>query len=667
MNLYVSPSGNLPSRLAPASGVCVGHMRLSLLNMLAGAVALGALLVNPAVAQSSAAAMAEAAAFQGGPVKLTQPMSRSAAQGNDAKRPLVTGERSSRDMPDKLGREDGGPMRQEPPLTEFETFVSRIMATGKSARDKDGEPLFQVRRFGADLVSGAGPESTEESTTLVPEDYVLGAGDEILLNLWGGVEANLRLRVDRTGVVAIPRVGSIAVTGVRFADLKGVISQRVATQFRNFDLSVALGEVKSMRVYVTGFVQKPGAYSVSNLSTMLQAMMLAGGPTPVGSFRNIQLRRGNLLVSTLDLYDFLLKGDRSADRMLRSGDVIHVGAVGAQVGVVGSVNNPAVFELRATETVADALRMAGGMSAVANRGQAALYSFDDKSGQALKDLSLKTDLGVELRHGDVLRVFSSADISRPNQGLSKKVRVEGEVLRPGDYVLAAGSSLRDALRAAGGLTSGAFLFGTEFNRESVRVAQQESYDRSLLELETEFKKAATGPKSDDTVEDTAMRGVGQTKLIERLRAVKPSGRVVLQFAGNGTDLPDMLVEDGDRLYVPAKPSTVSVYGSVFNAGSFLFAPGRELDEYLRQSGGPTKSADKGSVFVIRANGEVVSSRARKSGWFIDGQIGGLQALAGDTIFVPEEINKTSSMRETKDWAQILYQFALGVATFKSIK
>ncbi|MBT9458367.1 MAG: SLBB domain-containing protein, partial [Burkholderiaceae bacterium] len=570
------------------------------------------------------------------------------------------------EVSEKVTREEGITVRPDPGLSEFELFVSRMAATGKSVRDKDGEPVIQVRRYGIDLALGIVAEEADEGPTLVPEDYVLGAGDEILLNLWGGVEANLRLRVDRTGVVAIPRVGSVALNGVRFSDLKKVLAQRVATQFRNFDLSVALGEVKAMRVYVTGFVQKPGAYSVSGLSTMLQAVMQAGGPTAVGSYRNIQLRRANAVISTLDLYDFMLKGDRSADRLLRSGDVIHVGAIGAQVGVVGSVNNPAVFEVHGSETVADALRMAGGVSAVANRVHAALHSFDDKSGQALRDLSLKSDSGLPLRHGDVLRVFSAADISRPNQGASKKVRVEGEVQRPGDYVLAAGSTLRDALKAAGGPTSGAFLFGAEFNRESVRVAQQESYERSLRDLETEFKKAALGPKSDEAPEDTVMRSVGQGKLIERLRAVRPSGRVVLQSAGASNELPDMLVEDGDRLYIPAQPTTVSVFGSVFNAGSYMYTAGRDLDEYLRQSGGPTKTADKGSVFVIRANGSVVSSLARKSGWFTDGSIDGVQAMAGDTIFVPENIYKTSSMRETKDWAQILYQFALGVATIKSI-
>lgn len=608
------------------------------------------------------------ASISGGPVRLPQPQTRQATKTGDNKRKgSVQGDRNVREVTEKVTREEGVTVRPDPGLSDFEVFVSRLAASSRAVLSKENDQPIVIRRFGLDLATGAIADETDDGPTLVPEDYIVGPGDEMLLNLWGGVEANLRLRVDRSGAVAIPRIGSVTVNGVRFADLRRVISERVGKQFRNFDLSVALGEVKSIRVYVSGFVAKPGAYPVSGLSTMLQAVMLAGGPNAVGSYRNIQLRRANAVISTLDLYDFMLKGDRSADRLLRSGDVIHVGSVGSQVGVIGSVNNPAVFELRASDTVTDVLRMAAGVSAVASRGQAALYSFEDKAGRSLKTLDLKADSQVQLRHGDVLRIFSVADISQPNQDAGKKIRVEGEVLRPGDYVLPAGSSLRDALSAAGGLTGNAFLFGTEFNRESVRMAQQESYERSLLDLETEFRKSLNGPKMDERPEDKNMRGLAQNKLIERLRAVKPSGRVVMQFTSNDNQLPLLLLEDGDRIYVPAKPTTVSVYGSVFNAGSYLFTPGRELDEYLRQSGGPTKEADKSSVFVVRANGEVISSRMRKGGWFSNGDIGAVQAMAGDTIFVPEEFHRTASIQETKDWAQILYQFAIGVATVKAIK
>nr|WP_316640613.1 SLBB domain-containing protein [uncultured Roseateles sp.] len=640
-----------------------------------GLLLLCALAAEPVLAQNANPVL-DPTSVQGGPVRLMQPSSPQAG-------PTMPTEtrRGSRNEADAAARNGNSDRRQRDDFdafrpvylpSEFELFVRQLAGASQvrsldSLRQEDDPTL--IRRFGAELITGSTWTNLPDGPALVPDDYVLGPGDEVVLNIWGGVDANLRLTVDRSGRISIPRVGTVSLVGVKYAELRELLSQRVGQQFRNFQLSVALGQLRGVRVYVTGFVQRPGAYSVSSVSTVLQALLAAGGPTPVGSMRNIQLRRGAKLVGGLDLYDLLLRGDRAGDRVLRDEDVIHVAPVGPQVGVIGSVNKAAVFELRSGENIGEVLRMAGGFSAVADRGRLAVHRLNENNAARIRELPLPQSLNLELSHGDVLRVFSAVEVAQPVLRQNKRVRVEGEVLRPGDYVLPAGSSLRDALRAAGGMTSEAFLFGTEFNRESVRLAQQESYERSLRELETEFKKSANGTtvaKGDESTEEVAMRASGQGKLLERLRAVKPSGRVVLQFAANETELPEMTVEDGDRVYVPSKPTTVSVFGSVFNAGSYMFKPGRDLDEYLRQSGGPTKSADKASVFVIRANGSVVSSQARKSGWFTDGDIGGVQAMAGDTIFVPENIYKTSTMRETKDWAQILYQFALGVATVKSI-
>jgi len=673
MNLLVSTSGSSAIRPVRTGHAAPSRWRKALAGGLQGLLLLCALAGGHAQAQGSATTI-DPTSVQGGPVRLLQPGSSPA--GAPVTASTRNGNRNEADLATRSGvgdRRQRDEFDSQRPVvylpSEFELFVRQLAGASQmrsldSLRLEDDPTL--IRRFGAELITGSTWTNLPDGPALVPDDYVLGPGDEVVLNIWGGVDANLRLTVDRSGRISIPRVGTVSLVGVKYSELRDLISQRVGQQFRNFQLSVALGQLRGVRVYVTGFVQRPGAYSVSSVSTVLQALLAAGGPTSVGSMRNIQLRRGAKLVGGLDLYDLLLRGDRSGDRVLRDEDVIHVAAVGPQVGVIGSVNKAAVFELRSGENLGEVLRMAGGFSAVADRARLAVHRLNENNAARIRELPLPQSLNLELGHGDVLRVFSAVEVAQPGLRQNKRVRVEGEVLRPGDYVLPSGSSLRDALRAAGGLTSEAFLFGTEFNRESVRLAQQESYERSLRELETEFKKSATGPKSDESVEDTAMRTNGQTKLIERLRAVKPSGRVVLQFAANETELPEMAVEDGDRVYVPAKPTTVSVFGSVFNAGSYLFAPGRDLEEYLRQSGGPTKTADKGSVFVIRANGSVVSSQARKSGWFTDGDIGGVQAMAGDTIFVPENIYKTSRMRETKDWAQILYQFALGVATIKSI-
>jgi protein involved in polysaccharide export with SLBB domain len=148
--------------------------------------------------------------------------------------------------------------------------------------------------------------------------------------------------------------------------------------------------------------------------------------------------------------------------------------------------------------------------------------------------------------------------------------------------------------------------------------------------------------------------------------LQPSGRIVLEVKPTDRRLPDLLLEDGDRLYVPPRQSTVGVFGSVFNAGSYLFADGRNLDEYLGLAGGPTKGADARSMMVVRANGSVVSGQQR-GGWFGNGApLAGVRAEAGDTLFVPEEIDKTSFTQNAKDWTTIFYNFGLGAAAIKSI-
>jgi len=139
---------------------------------------------------------------------------------------------------------------------------------------------------------------------------------------------------------------------------------------------------------------------------------------------------------------------------------------------------------------------------------------------------------------------------------------------------------------------------------------------------------------------------------------------VLQIPPDATALPNLQIEDGDRISIPALPTSVGVFGSVFNTGNFVYGNDRHIGDYLQQAGGPTRGADKDSVFVVRANGSVVSN-LQNSGWFSSGSLSSLQALPGDTIFVPEEMSKTTGVQNAKDWTQILYQLGLGLAGLRS--
>lgn len=600
---------------------------------------------------TSGAASTSSGSVAGGPVRLQQAPARS------------SGARSSlQELPDERmpDRDEGAGS----PLTrvsgagvdEFEAYVRKLGYAG-------------VQRFGQELITGKASYDTAESSGLVPADYVVGTDDELQIALWGSVDADLRVMVDRSGRISIPRVGTIMVAGVRYGDLTEVISRRVGQVFRNYQISVSLGQIRSVRVYLTGYVKRPGVYTVGGLSSVVNALMRSGGPASAGSLRSIELRRGKDTITRYDLYDLLLKGDRSADRVVQNGDVIHVGPIGPQVALVGSVNRPAIFEMKPGEKVADIVTMAGGFTAVADRHRLAIERLDDRSKTRITQLSLPEDSAQAPGSGDVLRAFSAVEATQPVARQNKRVRIEGEVLKPGEYVLPPGVTTRMAVGLAGGLTPNAYVYGTELTRESVRVAQQQSYDRALRDMETEFARASATQRaiSADEAATFEQRSTATSRLIEKLRQVRPTGRIVLQLEPDASTIPDLPIEDGDRVYVPARPTTVSVFGSVFNSGAFLLESGRTVGDVLNLAGGPTRGSDPGSTFVLRPNGSVLSQLQRSSFFGLVGGVTKLKAEPGDTVFVPEMMNKTTWTQDLKEWTQIMYQFGIGAAALKTLQ
>jgi len=589
---------------------------------------------------STAAGMANEQAGTGGPIRL-----RGTAQGTSTGQ---TGPQDSASQPqapiDRLNR-----------ASEFERHVQDVANGGK-----------EVRRFGAELMANTASVATDFSP-LVPPDYIVQTGDELVVTIWGSVEADLRVQVDRSGRINLPRVGPIMVSGVRYADLNDVISKRVGLVFKNFQVSAGLSQLRGLRVYVTGFVERPGVQVVSSLSTLAQTLIRAGGPSAAGSFRNVQLRRGRQLVTTFDLYDLLINGDRQADQLVQAEDVLFVGPIGPQVALLGSVNRPAIFEIKSGESIADLLRMAGGFAAVADTTRLSIERLDQRAALRVNQISLPAALTSPLSNGDIVRAFNAMSVLYPGEGQNKRIRIEGEVVKPGEYVLPASSTLADALKIAGGTTASAFIYGTEFTRESVRQSQQLNYERALRDLETSVTLQTSSRRATSAEEASVQTATAQaaTRLVDRLRQIKPTGRVILQLPEEGGALPPLAVEDGDRLYIPLRSTVVGVFGSVFNSGSYLFTQGRAVSEYLRLAGGPTTGADDGSTFVVRANGSVVSV-LQSSRWFARSkELDTIRAQPGDTIFVPEDTNKSAALQSVKDWTQIFFQLGVGAAGLKS--
>ena len=704
--------------------------------------------------------------------------------------------------------------------------------------------------------------------TPVPPDYVIGPGDELRIRAWGQVNFQTNVRVDRSGEIFLPQVGPVHVAGMPFSALDAHLRGAVGRVYRNFDLTADVGQIRSIQVYVSGEARRPGVYTISSLSTLVDALFASGGPSIQGSMRHVELRREGAEVTDFDLYDLLIHGDKSKDVKLQSGDVIFIPPAGAQAAVTGSVRNPAIYELRVDELLSALLADAGGVSSVAaearisierieahrdrhamevaydagglatpladgdlvrvfsivplyrqtvilrgntanpgrfawhagmhvsdlipdkdslitrnywwNRTQLGLpapefeaapdlaamrqpaenhaialkapipeeanaqnlselqpnqtelqqeqnLSAQQRAGSSslaaqqaglsarippsaqrteiralapeidwnyavierldpdtLKSTLIPFDLGklvlqhdasqdLELQAGDVVSIFSEADIRVPLAQQTKLVTLGGEFVHAGTYTVEAGETFRHLVERAGGFTPDAYLYGSEFARESTRAVQQARIDEYVQSLGMGIERGnlamASSPAS--SAQDMTSSAAAQTSerdLLASLRQIRATGRIVLRFtpdSGGAASLPDITMEDGDRFIVPPVPATVNVVGAVYDQNSFLYARGRRAGAYLQLAGGPNRDADRRHEFVIRADGEVVSREVEKGLW--GNGFDNLRLNPGDTLVVPEKTFKPSALRGVLDWSQMFSQFALGAAALSIIQ
>jgi polysaccharide export outer membrane protein len=508
-----------------------------------------------------------------------------------------------------------------PPLNEFEKYV----------QDQIPEPL---ERFGSNLLLQQTQGFATPTTTAVPPDYVLNPGDQLDIGLTGTAEGNLRLVVDSEGKIFIPKIGDVNVAGIRYGDLKAMIERRIGAQYRRVTVSVAISKLHGITVYVTGFATTPGAYTMSSLSTMINGVLTAGGPSSGGSYRTVELRRGGQLISTLDLYRLLFDGDKSDDAVLQNGDVLNILPVGPEMAITGSVNHPAIFEAKPGESLADMLRYAGGFNGLADTSRVVVRSLADLDTGGSRQLDAANLAPTLAQRGDIVRVLSLAGVSRPREREFVLATIEGEVAHPGRYYLPPGSSLSDLLAKAGGMTNGAFTYGTVVAREAIRKEQQASFDQAVQNLElTAAAMPLQGTIVNGGLAAAQARSQSALQIIQRLKLQHPDGRVMLNIQPGGTLPGETALENNDRVFIPPTPSTVGVFGASYKTGSFLFAPNQRIGDYVKLAGGPQRIADRGDLFVVRANGSVLSMREMHN-------LLRQEALPGDVIFVPVRSSAT---------------------------
>lgn len=272
----------------------------------------------------------------------------------------------------------------------------------------EGEELDseELKRYGYELFAGIPTTFAPATDIPVPVDYVVGPGDTMKIQLLGKVNESMELSVDRDGSISFPDLGPISVAGLQFSAAKSLIQQKVTDQMIGVRAVISLGELRSIRVFVLGEAFKPGSYTVSSLSTMTNALFASGGITDIGSLRNIQLKRQGKVITTLDLYDLLQKGDTRNDVHLLPGDVIYIPTVGTTAGIQGEVKRPAIYELKNEKSLKDLIRLAGGYSANAypNISHITRKSRNGFTTVLDVDLSKNKDKSTQIKNGDLVEV-----------------------------------------------------------------------------------------------------------------------------------------------------------------------------------------------------------------------------------------------------------------------
>ena len=480
---------------------------------------------------------------------------------------------------------------------EFQKFV--LESSGQSL------PLFGVDFFANSNLSGyPGNPFSPLINPPVTGDYPLGAGDEVLIRGWGSVEIEVRATIDRNGFINIPRVGTVALAGVKAADAQRVIRAAIGKNFKDFELNVTFGQLRSITVYVVGQARRPGTYNLSSLSTLVSGLFASGGPSAEGSMRRIQLKRSSQLVTEFDLYDFLSQGNKIADAKLLDGDVIVIPPAFGYVALTGKVSQPAVYEIKhEAESLEHLLQVAGGLPVVADPRKAFLERITPGLAQPrnVEEFALNTQgLKRTLKKGDVLNVISMVP------EFSNAVTLRGSVSQPQRVPYVPGMRIRDLIPNKESLITRASVTRQNNALRSINsvgdfgqqapFGQQAASDSKATSLALATLAERMGDLIDEINLDYAViervdRGDLSVKLIpfnlgRVLANAKDSDNLPLA-AG---DIVTVFSANDVRLPYAKRRVNVRVEGEVVNPGVYQMLPGETLQTVLAKAGGLTKDA-----------------------------------------------------------------------------
>lgn len=598
---------------------------------------------------------AEAPAQSGG-TTASSPQSGHGQAPTQSSRPQATGARVT---PVGTGAEthQGGPqeIQQRSPygnMPSLQDLYTKVPSGGGG-----------LQRFGSDaFLFGTGNANELPMDLPVGPDYVLGPGDSLIVNMWGGQSSRLERMIDRQGQIELPEAGTIMISGLTIAQAQSAIQQALSTQFQNEHVEISLGRLRTVRVYVVGDVQRPGAYDVSSLSTPLSALYAAGGPTSRGSLRLLRQYRGTQLVREIDLYDFLLKGVRSDVERLLPGDTLLVPPAGPEVSVEGMVHRPAIYELNGEKTLNQVLDLAGGVLSTASLKQINVARIVAHERRTMLSLQLPNNSAEVAEKLAGFRVQGGDDvvISQILPYNQDAVYLEGHVYRPGTYPYKDGMTINDLLHSYQDVLPEPAdhaelvrLLPPDFRPETIsfnlhqaligndsfllepfdliRIFGRYEIDPPMVSIEGNVLRPGTYPMSQGmTVAGLVRMAGGFTRSAYQDEAglssyVVQDGQKVLvnhsivavEKALDGDKNADVTLKPGDVVSIRQLAgwqdigSSVTISGEVEHAGSYAIEPGERLSSALKRAGGFREGAYPAAAVLERIQVRQLAEEARQ--------------------------------------------------------